>query len=64
MNLGRPFKAGTGYAFGYDGIRDMFLSTASNLMNQFTSKERDAEMELDYFLSMCFRFLDVRRIAY
>jgi RHS repeat-associated protein len=27
----------------------MFISAASNLMNQFTSKERDAETGLDYF---------------
>ena len=29
----------------------MFLSAASNQMNQFTSKERDAETGLDYFLA-------------
>jgi RHS repeat-associated protein len=29
----------------------MFISAASNRMNQFTSKERDAETGLDYFLA-------------
>jgi RHS repeat-associated protein len=29
----------------------MFLSAASNMMTQFTSKERDAETGLDYFLA-------------
>jgi hypothetical protein len=29
----------------------MFLSAAYNLMNQFTSKERDAETVLDFFLA-------------
>lgn len=42
----------------------MLLSAASNLMNQFTGKERDAETGLDFFLARYFsgaqgRFLSV-----
>jgi RHS repeat-associated protein len=33
----------------YDEPQSMYLSAASNLMNQNTSKERDAETGLDYF---------------
>jgi RHS repeat-associated protein len=33
----------------YDELQPLHISAASNLMNHFTSKERDAETGLDYF---------------
>jgi hypothetical protein len=35
--------------YAYDEPQPMHFSAAFNLMNQFTSKERDAETGLNYF---------------
>ena len=35
--------------YAYDELPPMHISAASNRMNQFTSKERDAETGLDFF---------------
>lgn len=35
--------------YAYDGLRPMFFIAVSKMMNQSTSKERDAEAGLDYF---------------
>jgi RHS repeat-associated protein len=50
--------------YEYDELRPMLISTASNPMNRFTSKERDAETGLDFFLARYYsgaqgRFLSV-----
>jgi hypothetical protein len=47
----------------YDESQPMHFSTAFNLMNQFTSKERDVETGLDYFERGAFvsLMLDVQR---
>jgi RHS repeat-associated protein len=33
----------------YDELHRKYISAASNLMNQFTGKERDSETGLEYF---------------